>query len=136
MSGSVSPLALQLLASQGQQGPPPNIPQGTGGVPLSSLMAPNAAAIQQQNPNLPWYAAPGMFRPPPAPPATAAATAAPAANPAGGVDLNTLLGNLSGSGLPQQNLLNLIYGTPALQSQLTPAQGGGPQPTPPQMGTG
>lgn len=85
MSGSVSPLA------QAMAGANTAIPQPTGGVPLSSLMAPNAADLQRGSPSVPWYNVPGMF---PTAQQVPQAAAAPAAMST--PDLQTLLGILRG----------------------------------------
>lgn len=88
MSGTMmgmSPLAMAMMGDQQQPGvgmqTAPGGVQFPRDVPLSSLFAPNAAALQAQNPNLPWYAVPGMFRPPGPPPSPAVAPPAAAAAP-------------------------------------------------------
>jgi hypothetical protein len=93
MSGSLAALGsagnpgnyLQLLQAMMQPQQAAAQPNQTASVPLASMvdrLAPNAMQMQQQNPQLPWYAVPGMFRTP-APPNPALAATVAGQNPIG-----------------------------------------------------
>lgn len=75
----LSSLAYALMQQRAATPPAPNV---TPAVPLSSMidrLAPNGAQLQLQNPQLPWWAVPGMFK---AGPPGFAMPQAPAAAPA------------------------------------------------------